>query len=587
MKRFLIGALIALCLMITCAAFGEADETNANVQPMPDFTVTTVDGKTFTLSRELATHKAVLINFWATWCGPCEFEFPFLEEAYRAYEGDVQVLALSVEPGDSDANLREYALERSLTFPMANDANVGLAEQFVNGAIPTTVLVDRFGNVVLVEVGAQKNAEPFMNAFALLTSDDYTQTQLLNGFPPSKAGAQAVTSAEMQAAIATTLPLFNPTDEAIWPFLPGEKDGQRCLRSGNTGHDGTVSELIVSLDAKEGQAVAVSFSLSSETGCDVFAIRLNGEQVKLFSGECENYTYAVALKEGRNELSLRYTKDDSTGFGEDALSIRALTLLDGEQAESALAANPHDHYPYAEESSIDILNEYAEEIVFHDENGEAVDMNYALQLGAEFVRFYIVNDDETRFTARISADLNSDNAILSAHAGTWTIYDAQNNVLTTSANGDPYDTIILFDLDPLRYYGVVFAFPTEAAACDFETMLFESGFPCKFSYADGRERMSKSIFDTEVLNSKNFIVVFEDEDHNALAGCTVVFRAEEGICGSVTSDGTGFAIFTGEPKAYTAQVMSVPEGYTFDTAQRFTVDANNNVLEFVVKKNQR
>ena len=69
-------------------------------ETLPDFTVETIDGGTFTLSEALKEKDLVMINLWATWCGPCEREFPYMEEAYELYSDKVEIIALSVEPDD-------------------------------------------------------------------------------------------------------------------------------------------------------------------------------------------------------------------------------------------------------------------------------------------------------------------------------------------------------------------------------------------------------------------------------------------------------------------------------------------------------
>ena len=170
MKKSL-SLFAALLLLFSVSAFAEAAEMPA-YQPVPDFTVTLISGETFTLSEVLTRKKAVLINLWATWCGPCEREFPYLQEAYEAYRDSVEVIALSVERGDSTEILTAYAQSHGLTFPVGSDTGVGLADRFVSRGIPTSVLVDRFGNTVLVEVGAQTSSYGFMAAFEQLTGDD-------------------------------------------------------------------------------------------------------------------------------------------------------------------------------------------------------------------------------------------------------------------------------------------------------------------------------------------------------------------------------------------------------------------------------
>ncbi len=164
MKRILTALLLVLCLTAGCAA-AETAVPEYMQKPLADFTVATADGGTFTLSEALQEKNLVLINLWATWCGPCVMEFPYMQEACEQYSDRVGVIALSVDPGDTPENIAAFAEQLGLTFPMGNDAGTGLAEVFQVMYIPTTVLVDKAGNVLKLEVGAKPSAEAFTQMF--------------------------------------------------------------------------------------------------------------------------------------------------------------------------------------------------------------------------------------------------------------------------------------------------------------------------------------------------------------------------------------------------------------------------------------
>lgn len=103
MKK-LTAWLLALMLMLGMVTFASAEETKVYRlgDKMEDFTATLVDGTEVSLYGLLAEKKAVLINFWATWCTPCRSEFPFMQEAYDEVSGDIAILALSTEPSDTN-----------------------------------------------------------------------------------------------------------------------------------------------------------------------------------------------------------------------------------------------------------------------------------------------------------------------------------------------------------------------------------------------------------------------------------------------------------------------------------------------------
>lgn len=132
---------------------------------IPDFSVSTASGGTFTLTETLKDHELVLINLWATWCPPCNMEFPFLEEAYQAYRDRVEVIALTTDPEDTLEVMKEFAEEKHLSFQLAQDENNNLIKCFSIDGIPTSILVDRNGKVVWMEVGAMPSAQAFTEVF--------------------------------------------------------------------------------------------------------------------------------------------------------------------------------------------------------------------------------------------------------------------------------------------------------------------------------------------------------------------------------------------------------------------------------------
>jgi thiol-disulfide isomerase/thioredoxin len=153
----------------------QSEETKKEaVEPvyMDDFTVETIDGSTFTLSEVLKDHDLAFINLWASWCGPCQYEFPFLQEAWQENQDKVAVIALSVEPKDTVDDLRAYAEENGLTFPMGLVGDTGL-DKFADQGTPTSVVVNSDGKIMAVEVGSLGSAEDFLKLFEGYTGDNY------------------------------------------------------------------------------------------------------------------------------------------------------------------------------------------------------------------------------------------------------------------------------------------------------------------------------------------------------------------------------------------------------------------------------
>lgn len=137
---------------------------------MMDFTVTGPDGTTYTLSELLKQKKAVMLNFWYIGCEPCKAEFPFLQEAYAQHSADIEVLAMNHI--DSAADIAAFQKENGYTFPMLS-CDPEWQQIMSLTAYPTTVIVDRFGNICLIHRGSIDNAKTFADAFTYFAAEDY------------------------------------------------------------------------------------------------------------------------------------------------------------------------------------------------------------------------------------------------------------------------------------------------------------------------------------------------------------------------------------------------------------------------------
>lgn len=143
---------------------------------MRDFTVTTVDGEELTLSKILEEKQAVVLNFWYTNCDPCKGEFPLLQAAYEAYGEKIEVITMNPTDitGDDAEKIIAFRDTYGLTMPMATCSSQWLSALGF-AAYPTTVIIDRYGLICLMESAAVTEAGTFEAAFEHFTSDAYQQ----------------------------------------------------------------------------------------------------------------------------------------------------------------------------------------------------------------------------------------------------------------------------------------------------------------------------------------------------------------------------------------------------------------------------
>ena len=125
-------------------------------QEAPDFTLVNVDGEQITLSE--LHGRPVIINFWATWCAPCRYEMPELQQVFEAYaEDNLELLAINREERTEEVNLYfdELAAEEGIdfTFPSLLDDKGEVTQSYGVFNMPTTFFIDAGGTVTAVHFG--------------------------------------------------------------------------------------------------------------------------------------------------------------------------------------------------------------------------------------------------------------------------------------------------------------------------------------------------------------------------------------------------------------------------------------------------
>ena len=133
---------------------------------MYDFTFTsamTSNGESYTLSDLLKDKQAVVLNFWATWCGPCQVEFPYLQLGYEQLKNDIALLAVDQDSADNLVSVKQFASRNGYTFPMIYDTMNRLQSMFGVTDIPVTVLIDSEGVVRRIHRSSMTSADEFLS----------------------------------------------------------------------------------------------------------------------------------------------------------------------------------------------------------------------------------------------------------------------------------------------------------------------------------------------------------------------------------------------------------------------------------------
>ena len=148
------NAIVALILSVFAATSLASSKLEG--QTAPDFALKSSTGENMRLSEYRG--DVVMINFWATWCGPCRQEMPLLDELYQRYSR-VGFNLLGVNIDDDSRRAMQMIEELGVDFPVLFDATKRVSEMYDVDAMPVTVIVDREGTVRYVHQGYKPGYE--------------------------------------------------------------------------------------------------------------------------------------------------------------------------------------------------------------------------------------------------------------------------------------------------------------------------------------------------------------------------------------------------------------------------------------------
>ena len=151
--RWTVRLLALATLAVISGAVGAATTAASGA---PDFTLPSIDGPNLRLQEQRG--QVVMINFWATWCGPCRVEMPHLARLYDKYRGSgFTVLAVNIDEDPYKA--ASLAKQLGMRFPVLLDKEKKVSRLYDLSTMPSTILVDREGRVRYVHRGYRDGYE--------------------------------------------------------------------------------------------------------------------------------------------------------------------------------------------------------------------------------------------------------------------------------------------------------------------------------------------------------------------------------------------------------------------------------------------
>jgi len=117
----------------------------------PDFQLPNLEGQSISLSDFRG--EPVLVNFWASWCGPCRYEMPFIQEVYEEWSASGLVM-LAINQGESLSTVDDFMQSGNYSFPVLLDTQGQVADQYNILGIPATFFIDKDGIIQAIKIGS-------------------------------------------------------------------------------------------------------------------------------------------------------------------------------------------------------------------------------------------------------------------------------------------------------------------------------------------------------------------------------------------------------------------------------------------------
>lgn len=324
-----------------------------------DYTFTTsyeINGKIYSksVSEILKDKQALIINNWGTGCSNCMLEMPDMQEVYEKYKDVIELVAVDNYPSstgiDTEETIASYIQSAGYTFPAMRDVN-GFTAKFGITGWPTTVIIDRYGAVARIEVGAITSAEAWERMIQKYIGDDYKQT-----FIPGESESDSIITEiaipdieipenhyELLAAAMNDTNLF-PNGASIvwygeteykyaWPFIFGvdtDLTSDTVMYSSNTGKANSMSILYATVTVDAGKVLHFDYWAQTEDK-DVLSILWDGKIVFTAAGDSNGwqtcYLY-TDLTGGSHTLSMAYIKNGTVSVGKDNVYFKRFGFAD-------------------------------------------------------------------------------------------------------------------------------------------------------------------------------------------------------------------------------------------------------------------
>lgn len=275
----LVLLLTVFCLLFSAFALAApVSPEELPGKPFADFSFTDTEEQEYTLSALLKEKQLVVISLFASWCPPCQAEFPAMQKVRDRHADEMEVLALSAYDGDTMEDMAAFKAKYAPGLPFGLTAGTGILDQVALAAYPTNLFIDRFGNVGYAAAGAFPSEISFERTVRAFLGDSYSDSLALTEPVPGETEIKLLNEGAREADIiwqgAPTGLKFSilGDGEAVFALNASEEfdPAASCVRNLMTDEPTPLSDLPVTdgeyrftcENAEDGKALILSFEAS-------------------------------------------------------------------------------------------------------------------------------------------------------------------------------------------------------------------------------------------------------------------------------------------------------------------------------------
>jgi peroxiredoxin len=152
MKKLILSFLAGFTTITILSAQADSTSLTKIGDIAPGFSCRTIDGKTFDISK--LKGKVIMINFFATWCGPCNLELPVLQNnIWNKYRKNPDFALIIVGRQHSEQEVRDFVTQKKFTMPFAADPDRGIFKLYATQNIPRNIIIGKDGRIIFQNMG--------------------------------------------------------------------------------------------------------------------------------------------------------------------------------------------------------------------------------------------------------------------------------------------------------------------------------------------------------------------------------------------------------------------------------------------------